>query len=320
MIKHSIIMITYNQEDYIIDALESIFTQDVLPYEVIIGDDCSKDNTRSIILEYKEKYPDIIKPIFNEETMGIYRNLNNLKEHGVSGDVVSFLSGDDLFKNNMFSAFNRIIEENNLQPQSEKFLILSNTLHLFTNGKESLAFNNYKSKDKNLIKLRLRNKIGNRYTGISRNLFDFLGLWNIELGLWVDYLHSLDLYINCDSFYFLNQSFPVYRLGSGVTSTDNKNALVKSYIKVLSYCLENYHEYIDIRDSLYIKKVILKSKVELNGKIKDKINFFFFWVLSFSDVIFKLNSFKTFVSEVFILFPVKTIKKWELRIRNYYEL
>lgn len=64
----SILCMTYNQEKYITDALESFLNQITdFAYEVIIHDDASTDSTASIIRAYQEKYPDIIKPIFQKE-------------------------------------------------------------------------------------------------------------------------------------------------------------------------------------------------------------------------------------------------------------
>ena len=60
----SVCLITYNHSKYVRQALDGIFMQKVdFPIEVIIADDCSTDSTRNIILEYKEKYPEIIKLI-----------------------------------------------------------------------------------------------------------------------------------------------------------------------------------------------------------------------------------------------------------------
>ena len=52
----SIAVITYNHEDYIRQALDSILMQNVnFKYEIIIGEDCSADNTRILLLEYQKK-------------------------------------------------------------------------------------------------------------------------------------------------------------------------------------------------------------------------------------------------------------------------
>ena len=60
--------ITYNHEPYIRDALEGFVMQKTdFPFVAIVHDDASTDKTADIIREYAEKYPDIIKPIFETE-------------------------------------------------------------------------------------------------------------------------------------------------------------------------------------------------------------------------------------------------------------
>lgn len=64
----SICCLTYNMEKYIEQTIESLLMQrTTFPYEIIIHDDASTDNTKKIIEEYALKYPDIIKPLFQEE-------------------------------------------------------------------------------------------------------------------------------------------------------------------------------------------------------------------------------------------------------------
>ena len=69
--KVSIITITYNQEKFITQALDSfIYQKTNFPFEVIVSDDCSTDETQNIIKKYAEQYPDIIKPILREQNVG----------------------------------------------------------------------------------------------------------------------------------------------------------------------------------------------------------------------------------------------------------
>ena len=64
----SISCITYNHVQYISQCLDGFLMQKTsFPFEVLIHDDCSTDGTVEIIKEYEEKYPDIIKPIYEEE-------------------------------------------------------------------------------------------------------------------------------------------------------------------------------------------------------------------------------------------------------------
>ena len=64
----SVYCLAYNHEQYIRDALEGFVRQKTnFRYEVLVHDDASTDNTSAIIREYAQKYPDIIKPIFQTE-------------------------------------------------------------------------------------------------------------------------------------------------------------------------------------------------------------------------------------------------------------
>ena len=71
----SIAVITYNQQESLPKTLDSLLAQKVdFPYEIVVGEDCSTDNTREVLKGYAERYPDIIKPIYNETNMGILGN------------------------------------------------------------------------------------------------------------------------------------------------------------------------------------------------------------------------------------------------------
>ena len=66
--KVSISCLVYNHEPFIRQTIESILAQKVnFDYEILIHDDASTDNSQNIIREYTEKYPDIIKPIYQTE-------------------------------------------------------------------------------------------------------------------------------------------------------------------------------------------------------------------------------------------------------------
>jgi len=91
----SVEILTYNHEEYVAQTLESILTQQHdYRYEIIIGDDYSSDNTRQILLTYKEKYPDIITLIFNKTNLGLIKNFFNVLDH-CSGKYIMDCAGDD---------------------------------------------------------------------------------------------------------------------------------------------------------------------------------------------------------------------------------
>lgn len=93
----SVSMIAYNAETYIADALESVLRQKTdFPFEIVIGEDCSTDITRSICEAYTQKYPQIIRLLPSETNHGITGNAaRTLKE--CKGKYIAICDGDDLW-------------------------------------------------------------------------------------------------------------------------------------------------------------------------------------------------------------------------------
>ena len=71
----SIIIPSYNRANTVGQTIESIISQQVsADLEIVIGDDCSTDNAREVLLQYKKKYPDMIRLFLWENNMGLGAN------------------------------------------------------------------------------------------------------------------------------------------------------------------------------------------------------------------------------------------------------
>ena len=92
----SIIIITFNQEKYISECVNSVARQDYPNLEVVIADDGSTDGTRYILHKLASKYPDIIKLVLSDVNKGITKNSNSALEQ-CSGKYIAFTGGDDVF-------------------------------------------------------------------------------------------------------------------------------------------------------------------------------------------------------------------------------
>lgn len=94
-IKLSISLVTYNQPEFLIEAIESILTQQVnFQYEIVIGNDCSTDNTREILDGYAVKYPGKFKLIHHPVNVGPYQNFSDTVK-ACTGEYIAHLDGDD---------------------------------------------------------------------------------------------------------------------------------------------------------------------------------------------------------------------------------
>lgn len=98
--KVSVVTISYNQEKYIQEALESFVTQKTdFAFEVIVADDGSSDKTQELIASYAKRYPDIFRPILRNKNIGIHKNISDALNHA-RGDYIALCEGDDYWTDN----------------------------------------------------------------------------------------------------------------------------------------------------------------------------------------------------------------------------
>lgn len=96
-IKVSISVLSYKHGPYVRKCLDSLLAQKVnFKYEIVVGEDCSQDGTREILLEYKEKYPDMFTLLLNDENVGAARNNHNIKLH-CRGQYIATCESDDFW-------------------------------------------------------------------------------------------------------------------------------------------------------------------------------------------------------------------------------
>ena len=93
----SVVVITYNQEGTISRTLDSILMQQChVPFEIVIGEDCSTDNTRAICEGYAQQHPDIIRLICNPQNKGIVDNYFDCLL-ACRGKYIADCAGDDFW-------------------------------------------------------------------------------------------------------------------------------------------------------------------------------------------------------------------------------
>jgi len=93
----SVCMVTYNHEKWIARAIEGVLLQQTsFPIELIIGEDCSTDNTRRIIQSFSSEHPEIIKAFFNKNNLGLAENFSQLLNK-CNGVYIAICEGDDFW-------------------------------------------------------------------------------------------------------------------------------------------------------------------------------------------------------------------------------
>lgn len=95
----SIVCITYNQQLYIEDAIRGFLIQEtVFPFEVLIHDDASTDDTAAIVRKYQSRYPNIIRAIVqyeNQYSKGV--KVTSLVSSLANGKYLALCEGDDFW-------------------------------------------------------------------------------------------------------------------------------------------------------------------------------------------------------------------------------
>jgi glycosyltransferase involved in cell wall biosynthesis len=119
MPKVSIIIPTYNREEYIVDAIESLLSQTFRDFEIIVIDDGSTDNTKQVLSKYGDKIRYIYQ-VNSERAVARNKGIEASK-----GEYIAFLDSDDLCMSN------RLVEQVNvLDSKPDVGLVYANAIYV----------------------------------------------------------------------------------------------------------------------------------------------------------------------------------------------
>ncbi|MBK2356961.1 glycosyltransferase family 2 protein [Francisella hispaniensis] len=239
MIKVSVCVMTYNQEKYIGQCLESLVTQETdFDFEIIVGDDFSTDGTRDVIQEYQKKYPDIIKPVFRDKNVGITENIKEIY-FVANGEYIAHMDGDDYALPGKLQIQADFLDNN---PKCSGVFHRMNILLL--DG--SIKLDNYKyfGEDGSFdLSITLqRQAVGANSSKMFRKkiLDDIIFPKGIELFDW--YFHAITAEHGYLAYCDIDKPYGVYRQNVGITYKMPKKFLNDKYY-LFVYMLENYDEH-----------------------------------------------------------------------------
>lgn len=265
----SICCITYNHEEYIADAIDSFLMQKTdFPFEIIIHDDASIDNTAAIIRHYEKNYPEIIRPIYQKENQ--YSKGKEIIFECVfpyvKGEFIAFCEGDDFWS-----------DANKLQMQVD-FLIKNNTYSACFHSVEIIDIHNVPNGrylgpvGKGNRKYGMDNNIIGGFIHISsllmRSRFILNGMpeWAIK-SRHGDYALALFISANGDV-YFLDRVMSKHRTGvkNSVMTKLRENYTKENEINYHTQrnkTLEDANKYYNYQYDNQILKVVYDSKIRI---------------------------------------------------------
>lgn len=240
-IKVSVAMITYNQERYIAQAIESVLMQETdFDFELVIGEDYSTDKTLSIVEDYCKRYPEKIKLIKYNENQGLLFNLYNVLNL-CQGEFVALLEGDDYW-----TSKHKIQKQVDFLEKFDNCSICFHTTECFFENKSKPSYFhpelNYK-KFSNIEDLLVRNFISTCSVMYRNRLFNELPNWYclLKLGDWP--LHIFNAQYG--EIGYINEIMSAYRIHQGgVWSEKDRYEVIKNtedMLKKIDLFLKNKH-------------------------------------------------------------------------------
>jgi glycosyltransferase involved in cell wall biosynthesis len=248
----SICCFAYNHERYILECMEGFLIQQTnFPFEVIIHDDASTDNTADIIRGYSAKYPDLFRPIYQTTNQySIEKGLvSKTVYNSAKGKYISICEGDDYWTDPLKLQKQVDFMENNADfslCHTDAFVKLETT------GKISLNNNNFTGLSQIEIKKRLLIGQYRIYTCTAlfrKSFFDFIPFEDcskFQMGdffLWNHLIHM-------GNFHFMNDITSVRRCipESASRTTTNFEKMITFWDSVIDMGIYFKEKYIISED------------------------------------------------------------------------
>ncbi len=243
MVSITVLVITYNQQDVIGRALDSVLQQKEWGLkDIVVCDDHSTDNNWEVIQCYVSKYPKYIRAYRNNPNLGIYNNVE--KTYSLRGDADVFinLSGDDALCDGYFKNIQNFIENKRIDIQNTASIICYDCKLSFPNGREINVKSNrnvIKCKEPNRLKFRgllhgrglvISSKVMSRYNNIAEGKSTTLAEWLCDQ-------QSFD---HADKVYYSPFVANIYYTQLGVSTTMKDEQHYKNDICKWEYIYDNY--------------------------------------------------------------------------------
>ena len=248
----SIALCTYNGAAYISEQLDTLVNQTYPNCEIVVVDDCSKDNTVKILREYAQRYPQI-KLNINTENLGYTRNFEKAIRL-CNGEYIALCDQDDIWDKNKIAIMVNLIGENILAYHDSEFV---DELGGPISKKLSQVKNCYSGSDSRVFLF--ENCVLGHATIFKRELLKYVGHFNDTVihDRWLAYAGT-----NNGSILFIDQPLVKYRqhvnANTNILQQDRGNKSKSSSVYKMQFQLEIA---IILAEYPYNKDVAFKKKL-----------------------------------------------------------
>ncbi len=266
MVLVSVLLPSYNHEKFISETIDSVLAQTFKDFEFIIIDDFSRDRSKEIIKEYKEK-DNRIKFLFHNENIGISKTENELLNMA-KGKYIAFLNSDDVWDKKKLEKQLKVLESNeNLIIWTEGEIIDRNSKPIGTKFTEKYSASRKKKSGNIFEELLYDNFIFFASLMFKKeNLGDLR--FNEKFNIINDYQLEVALAKKYD-YFFISEPLAKYRVHEYNTIySENQVPIIKEYILIFKLFLEKYSENIPNKIKLYLYQKFIDLSISLANKIE----------------------------------------------------
>ena len=261
----SVIMPSFNHEEFISESIQSVLNQTLSDFELLIIDDASTDRSKKTIHSYAEK-DRRIRTLFHEENKGIARTYNDGLDRA-KGSYVATTASDDVWAENKLEKEIEVLQRNEDRVIWSEALVIdhqgNSTGKLFTQMKNASR----RKKTGHILEELLKGNHINDITFKRENLKDIR--FDEELKYLNDYKFYIDMAAKYE-FYCIPEPLMMYRIHHGNTSESDKENWQKDILKLGDSVIRKYHNRISNKSKARIYLNMAHANSKLGNKAESK--------------------------------------------------
>jgi glycosyltransferase involved in cell wall biosynthesis len=262
------VVFSFNQEDYIREAIRGAFSQTYSPLEIVLSDDCSSDRTHDIMLEEAAAYdgPHDVRVRQSVTNRGLADHINDIIDAS-NGDIVSWIAGDDIADARRTEVFvERLLSDPSLSA------VHSNITEIDLEGRML----GMRTRTKDMSRLNLADVVATGQSVITqshafwRSVFTHFGPFRADLTHEGKAMAFREAALG--GIGFVEESLTSYRVGSGISTYSGRDLAKRKHREPIKYTNWHLSAFRQMREDA--KRLNPALSVELEETLHRNIRFY----------------------------------------------